>query len=414
MMPLPLAIALAHLSARKRQTLVSVLGVALGVGVFIAVGGLMQGFQGYFRSQIIETNPHILMTDEIRRPAPQPLQLLHPAAAVAISRILPRDPVRGISGAGAILAALDAMPGVAAAPTLRGQAILRRAGRDYAVTVLGIDVARELRVTNLTKDMVQGSLQALATQPNGLVLGQALAGKMGASLDDTVVAATSAGGAHGLRIVGLFNTGLEQQDQSIVYGPLAQQQSMQGRPRVVNEIHLKLADITRSIPTAAAIEGRFGFKTAPWEETYARVLSVFRLQNLVTYGATGSILLVAGFGIFNIISTVVLEKARDIAIMRSIGLAARDIVAVFLVEGLVVGVLGVLAGSGVGFGLATLMRQMPSPGATDPSQRLLVVQSVPLYGLAAGLALATALAAAWLPSRRAAQTDPLDVIRGAT
>ncbi|MBN8904057.1 MAG: FtsX-like permease family protein, partial [Rhodospirillales bacterium] len=199
-----------------------------------------------------------------------------------------------------------------------------------------------------------------------------------------------------------------------VYVPLAQQQSMQGRPRVVNEIHLKLADITRSIPTAAAIEGRFGFKTAPWEETYARVLSVFRLQNLVTYGATGSILLVAGFGIFNIISTVVLEKARDIAIMRSIGLAARDIVAVFLVEGLVVGVLGVLAGSGVGFGLATLMRQMPSPGATDPSQRLLVVQSVPLYGLAAGLALATALAAAWLPSRRAAQTDPLDVIRGAT
>ena len=79
-----------------------------------------------------------------------------------------------------------------------------------------------------------------------------------------------------------------------------------------------------------------------------------------------------------------------------------------------VGVLGVLAGSGVGYGLASLMRQMPSPGATDPSQRLLVVQSVALYGLAAGLALATALGAAWIPSRRAAQTDPLDVIRGAT
>lgn len=414
MMPLPLTIALAHLLARKRQTLVSVLGVAMGVGVFIAVGGLMQGFQGYFRSQIIETNPHILMTDEIRQPAPQPLQLLHPGAAVAITRILPRDPVRGISGAGAILTALDAMPGVAAAPTLRGQAILRRAGRDYAVTVLGIEVARELRVTNLTKDMVQGSLSALATQPNGLVLGLSLATKMGASLGDTVVAATSAGGEHGLRIVGLFNTGLEQQDQGIVYVPLAQQQSMQARPRVVNEIHIKLADIARSIPTAAAIEGSFGFKTAPWEETYARVLSVFRLQNLVTYGATGSILLVAGFGIFNIISTIVLEKARDIAIMRSIGLAGRDIVAVFLVEGLVVGVLGVLAGSGVGYGLASLMRQMPSPGATDPSQRLLVVQSVALYGLAAGLALATALGAAWIPSRRAAQTDPLDVIRGAT
>src|SRR5487761_2576801 len=100
MIPLPLAIALAHLRARKRQTLVSVLGVTLGVGVFIAIGGMMQGFQSYFRTQIIDTNPHILITDEIRTPA---LQLLQPHDAVAISRILPRDPVRGIAGAGAIL-----------------------------------------------------------------------------------------------------------------------------------------------------------------------------------------------------------------------------------------------------------------------------------------------------------------------
>lgn len=414
MIPLALAIALAHLRARKRQTMVSVLGVTLGVGVFIAIGGMMQGFQGFFRAQIIETNPHIMITDEIRQPAPQPLQLLHPRAAVAIRRILPRDPVRGIAGAGAILVALDAMPGLAAAPTLRGQAILRRAGRDYAVSVLGIDVNRELRVTSLTKDMVAGSLASLATQPNGLVLGTSLATKMGAGIGDTIVAATTDGGEQGLRVVGLFRTGLEQQDLSVVYVPLAQQQSMQARPRVVNEIHIRLADISQSIPMAAAIEGRWGFKAAPWEETYARVLSVFLLQNAVTYGATGSILLVAGFGIFNIISTVVLEKGRDIAIMRSIGLAGRDIVTVFMIEGLVVGVLGVVAGCGLGYLIAGIMSRVPAPGASDPSQTLMIAQSVRLYAMASGIALATAIAAAWLPARRAAATDPLDVIRGAT
>lgn len=414
MTPLPLAIALAHLRARKRQTLVSVLGVTLGVGVFIAIGGMMQGFQSYFRAQIIDTNPHVMVTDEIRTPAAQPLQTLYPGDAVMVRRILPRDPVRGIAGAGAILDALAHMPGVSAAPTLRGQMILRRAGRDYAVTGLGIDVARELKVTNLTRDMVQGSLDALGTQPNGLVLGVSLANKMGTEIGDTVVAATAAGGETGLRIVGLFRTGLEQQDLGFVYLPLTKQQSMQARPRVVNEIHIRLDDIARSIPVAQAIEGRWGFKTAPWEETYARILSVFVLQNAIIYSCTGSILVVAGFGIFNIISTVVLEKGRDIAIMRSIGMAGRDVVAVFVIEGAVVGVIGVLVGWLFGWGIAAALREIPAPGAEDPSQTLMVVQSVSLYAMASVIALICAIGAAFLPARRAARTDPLDVIRGAT
>ena len=414
MIPLPLAIALAHLRARKRQTLVSVLGVTLGVGVFIAIGGMMQGFQSYFRTQIIDTNPHILITDEIRTPALQPLQLLHPHDAVAISRILPRDPVRGIAGAGAILDALAHMQGVAAAPTLRGQMILRRAGRDYAVTGLGIDAPRELKVTSLAHDIVEGSIDALTTQPNGLVLGNTLAKKMGASLGDTVIAATAAGGETALRIVGMFHTGLEQQDLGFVYLPLTKQQSMQARPRVVNEIHIRLDDISRSIPVAQEIEGRWGFKAAPWEETYARILSVFVLQNAIIYSCTGSILVVAGFGIFNIISTVVLEKGRDIAIMRSIGLAGRDIVAVFVIEGAVVGVIGVLVGWLFGWGIATGLRHVPAPGAENPGDTLRIVQSVSLYGLASVIALVCAIGAAYLPARRAARTDPLDVIRGAS
>jgi lipoprotein-releasing system permease protein len=412
--PLPLSIALAHLRTRRRQTLVSMLGVTLGVGVFISISGMMQGFEGYFRSQIIETNPHIVISDEIRQPAPQPLQMLRPRDAVAIRRILPRDPVRGISGAGAILEALATMPGLAAAPTLRGQVILRRAGRDYAETALGIVPAQETRVASLARDMVQGSLDALATRSDGIIIGASLATKMGAALGDTVVAATSAGGETSLRIVGLFRTGLEQQDLGMVYVALARQQSMQARPRVINEIHIRLDDITRSIPVAAMLEGRWGFKAAPWEETYARILSVFVLQNAIIYGCTGSILVVAGFGIFNIISTVVMEKARDIAIMRSIGMARRDVVTIFVVEGAVVGVLGTLAGWGVGWALASVLRQVPAPGAADPTETLRVTQSVFTYGVASTIALLASVGAAWLPARRAAAADPLTVIRGAT
>jgi lipoprotein-releasing system permease protein len=250
-MTLPFAIALAHLRSRRRQTMVSVLGVALGVGVFIAVTGLMAGFQSFFRAQMIESNPHVTITDEVRTPAPQPLAMLHPEAAVVVSRIVPRDPVREIANAGEIMAALAAMPGVAVAPTLRGPMLMRRAVRDYAVSTIGIDPAREMRVTTLQKDIKQGSLEALGARPDGVVIGQALARKMGVALGDTVAVSTVAGGESALRVVGIFRTGLEQQDLGQVYVALNRLQSMQARPRVVNEIHIRLADIDRSREVAA-------------------------------------------------------------------------------------------------------------------------------------------------------------------
>ena len=414
MIPLALDIALAHLRGRKRQTAVSVLGVMLGVGIYIAISGMMQGFHGYFLHQLVESNPHVLISDEVRVPAAQPLQLQHPDAAVAVRRVLPRDPVRGIAAAGSIVAALDRMPGVTAAPILSGQLILRRSGRDYAVNAVGIDPMRQGKVTSLAQDMVAGSLGALARETSGLVLGRSLAVKMGVGIGDSVAAVAAGGRETTLRVVGLYFTGLEEQDLARVYVNLARQQSMQSRPRVVNQIAIRLADISRSIAFAARIEGRFGYKTAPWEETYRRFLDVLALQNWIIYSTLGAILLVAGFGIFNIISTVVLEKGRDIAIMRSIGVASRRIVRIFVLEGAVVGALGMVAGWALGRLLSLALGRIPAPGAADPTQTLMIAQSWWIYGSASVLALIAAVGAAWLPARRAAGIDPLAVIRGAT
>ena len=362
MTPLPLSIAFAHLRARKRQTAVSIGGVMLGVAIFIGIGGMMNGFHSYLLSQLVDTNPHIVISDEIRQAAPQPLTTLHPDGAVEICRVLPRDPVRGIAVAAAILDALNAMDGVAAAPSLIGQIILRHAGRDYSVTGIGVDAPRELRVTDIVHDMVEGSFEALASNPNGLAV--------------------------------------------------ARQQAMQNRPRVVNAIHVRLADISRSIPLAQTIERRWGFKSAPWEETYARILDVFSLQDKFTYLTTASILVVAGFGIFNVISTIVLEKARDIAIMRSIGMPSTSVVAIFVIEGIVVGVAGVLLGWLAGWGIGALLHMVPAP--TGNAGDRLPVKLIPLLFEAASLiALFSAVGAAWLPARNAARSDPLSIIRGA-
>lgn len=133
-MPLILDIALTHLRNRRRQTLVSILGVALGVGFFIAMAALMQGFQRYFIAKVIDVSPHIIVKDEYRSPPVQPLQRLFPDGAIALRGLKPKEELRGIRNAAAMVDALSRLPGVAVAPTLRGQVFLRYGSRDVSAT----------------------------------------------------------------------------------------------------------------------------------------------------------------------------------------------------------------------------------------------------------------------------------------
>jgi lipoprotein-releasing system permease protein len=260
--------------------------------------------------------------------------------------------------------------------------------------------------------MVEGSFDALESNPNGVLIGRQLAGKMGVGLGDSVVAATTAGAQASLKIVGVFHTGIDAEDQYWGILPLARQQSMQGKPRVVNEIHIRLAEIARSIPFAQAIERRWGFKSAPWEETYARILDVFALQDKIMFFTTAAILVVAGFGIFNVISTIIMEKSRDIAIMRSIGMPSADVLAIFVIEGMVVGVIGMILGWLAGWGLGALLHMVPAPTG-NASDRLPVKLTLALFATVSVIALLSAVGAAWLPARKAARADPLSIIRGA-
>lgn len=415
MLPLPLQIALAHLRARTRQTLVTVLGVALGVGVFLAVAGMMNGFQTFFRTEIIEVNPHIIISDEYRNAGDQPLRARYPEAAVGVTRVLPRDPVRGVGLARQILDGVATMPEVlAASPVLRGQLLLRRGGRDYGVSGIGIEPARASQVSRLAEDVIAGSLDALDAVKDGIVIGSRLAERMSVVLGDTLSAVAPTGTVARLRVVGIFRSSVEQADRGQVYVSLARQQALQARPRVINEIQLKLVDVDQAQPIAAALEARWSYKAVPWQEANERVLAVFILQKVIIYSTVSAILIVASFGIFNIISTVVLEKARDIAILRSIGLGRSDIVWIFVFQGLAVSVIGTLIGFAIGAGLGEVMGMIPAPGATDPSQTLKIAQPWWLFGASAGLGLGTASIAAWLPAGKGARTDPLDIIRGAS
>ncbi len=413
-MRLLLDLARGMLARRRRQTLVSVFGVALGVAFFIAIAALMRGFQTYFISQIIDVAPHITIKDEMRDPPPQAAALAHPEGAVAIAGVRPQDRVRGIRAAGDKLAMLEAMEGVAAAPVLTGQALLRYGSRDVSVTIVGIDPVRHARVSNIQKDMTHGRIEDLRATANGLIIGEALAQRLGVGLGDTIAAVSPRGVTLSMKVVGLFRTGIQTLDQQQGYALLKVNQVLQDRSNVVNQIQLRLRDVTRAEPLAREIEARFGDRTESWEEQNKNFLTVFVIQNAVMYSVTGAILLVAAFGIYNIISTVVYEKTRDIAILKSLGFTERDIQMLFLVQGIVAGLLGAVLGCVLGAvmieGLAQVRFGVEAPSGSD---RFILARDWRVYLLASGFAVLAAGIAAVIPARRASRLDPVQVVRGA-
>jgi len=413
-MNLTLDIALTHLRGRLRQTVVATVGVATGVGFSIAMASLMEGSQRDFIETLVDATPHISIKDEYRDPPLQPVRRKTPGGAVEIRGLQPKDELRGIRNARARLAELERMVGIAAAPSLRGQVVMRFGGKDVAAALTGIDTERERRVSNLAEDITEGSLAALHTTANGVLLGTGLAERLGAKTGDLVTVSSPAGVLLRMKIAGQFRTGVVGVDNGEAYALLKKVQVLQNRPNVVNRIHIRLPDARKARSLARRIEARVGYRTESWDEANEGLLEVLVIRNIIMFTVVGAILVVASFGIFNIVSTITHEKARDIAILKSLGFRERDIRRIFVIESLALGGIGSAFGWALGFALSVLLAsiEIDVQNVTE-LKRLPVYYSWVHYAIAAAFALCSAGFAGWLPARRAASLDPVEIVRGA-
>lgn len=412
-MKLLLMLALAHIRGRLRQMAVAGLGVAMGVGFSIAMAALMQGSQQDFVRQLVDSIPHVEVLDEQRHPAPQPADQAFDAAQFFGLR--PVDDQRGIRNPVAVEAALAAWVPGKLAPALRSQAVARFSGREAGVSLYGIVPGQEAQVSSIAGDFIAGSFANLAAGGNNVVMGLELADKLGASLGSFVSLVTGGGQARDFRIVGLFHTGARLRDEGEVYVALKAAQTLSERPNAINTIRIRLDDPARSREIARRAEAQVGQKAVSWEEANQPILQALTIRNVIMYTVVAAIMLVAGFGIFNIVSTITHEKARDIAILKSLGFPESDMRRLFLLEGLMIGATGSLLGWIVGYGLCLLLVSIPIDleelgGAT----RLPLAWSLAHYLLATGFALLAAGIAGYLPARQAARLNPVDIIRGAT
>ncbi|MBA4132776.1 MAG: ABC transporter permease [Hyphomicrobium sp.] len=411
-MNLVLDIALTHVRSRLRQTLVGLMGVAMGVGFSVMMAGLMEGSQRDFVTQLVDALPHITMSDERREPPRQPAEDHYQVVAFSGLSTMATRP--GIKNPYAIIASLDSWLEGAVAPSVQARAVIRYASRDTAANVTGIDPKREAAVSKLPEQLRQGTLKDLYRSSNAIILGDRLAEKIGARVGNTIAVVSSTGRVLTCTVVALLHSGISQTDETQAFTLIKTAQILAGQTGIVNAMRIRVADIMAARDIAGRIEAQTGYKSVSWQEANEDLLSALEIRNFIMYTVVGAILLVASFGTYNIISTITHEKTRDIAILKSLGFTEGTVRSIFLLEALIIGIAGTLLGWVLGFALCQALGTLEFKSPFMDATRLPMYYSPVHYALAGLVALTASAIAGYLPARKAASVHPVEIIRGAS
>jgi len=412
------SIAIGFIKNRGRQSLFSIMGVVMGVAFFIAIAGMMQGMHNFFIEKLVDVAPHVKIMDEFRESQLQPIYKQYPKSTIELRGVKPKAELRGIRSADKIISDLEKHKNLSVAPALWGEAFLRYGGKDVSSSVIGIDPEKERFASNLERDMIEGNLNNLMTNSSGLILGKALAKKLSIKMGNKLSVISPAGVIFKMKLVGIFETGVTEVDSISSFMLLKKAQTLQNKDDVINQINIRMKDVNNAPKIAAEIEERYKYKTESWQETFANIFEMFVIENAIMYSTVAAILMVAGFGIYNIISTSVNEKKKDIAILKSMGFSEKDIRMIFLYQGIVIGVIGTILGWIFGAILVEILASITInvEGEVDlPVQfdGLPMYRSVWLYIWGGILAIISSSISAYIPARKAASLKPVDIIRGA-
>ncbi|HUR34212.1 MAG TPA: FtsX-like permease family protein [Vicinamibacterales bacterium] len=404
--PFELQIALRYLLAKRKQafisviSLISILGVTVGVMALVIALALMTGLQGELRDRILGSNPHIFVWKR-----------------------------GGIGDYGTQMQALRREPHViGAAPAIIGKALVSAAGDQAFINLKGIDPAVEPQVTDVAGAMRSGTLADLTRDdpdsPGAILLGSDLAAQLGVQVGDSISVLTPQGTlspmgmiprARRLRVAGTFTLGLYEIDSQTGLVSLDVARRLLDREDI-DAIQLRLDDVFQAPEVANAIGARLGtgWVAQDWADVNQSLFSALWLEKMAISLTIGLIVMVAALNIVASLILLVMEKHRDIAILKTMGTSARSITTIFMLQGLIIGIVGTTAGASLGYGVA---RVLDSYQLIRVPVDVYQISHVPFKVLPADFALVViaavviAFAATIYPSRQAAKLDPAQALR---
>jgi lipoprotein-releasing system permease protein len=408
-------IALTHLRARMGQTIVAGLGVMFGIGIFVFMLGFVTGLNKLMDDLLVEKSPHIRIFNEISAAPKTLVHTLFPHHTLIVHSIKPIENDVRIKNGFEILKILEKYKGVkAVAPLVSSQVIFAYGPAQVSGLIHGIDVVAEDKLINLHENVNGGKLTDLLTLPNGLIVGEGLAKKMNVKIGDNITAVSPAGIQTVFKIVATVSTGQGQLDDMRCYTTIKAVQNLLGKDRnYITDINLKLADPMQAVVISKDLQKQLNYRAQSWIEANEDMLAARNLRQYILLSVVVAILVVAGFGIYNILSMMINEKMNDIAILKALGLTGNDVRSIFLWEAIIIGFVGGLAGLLLGFVLSYIVGSIPFRIRLFPNMRHLPVDMNPIYYLVGWLfGIITTTLAGYLPARKAAYVDPILILRG--
>jgi lipoprotein-releasing system permease protein len=414
-MKLVVDIAKTHLLSKPKQTIVAMMGVTFGIGMFIAMVSLMTGLNNFTEELTMTSSPDIHIYHDVTESRPSIIEQFNSGGFNVIHHQKPKNETSKLRNALQIAERIRKDPRVkGVAPSISSQVFFNYGPVQLSGSILGVEILEEDKLFGLRAKMKSGRIEDLKANHDGVIMGSGLARKLNAKVGDRVVMTTPQGYTMTLKVVGIFQMGIGTVDNVRSYANISTVQTiLQQDHFYITDINIKLHDINLAKDLAPQFYEMYGYKSEDWETANATFLTGSIIRNILTYSVSITLLIVAGFGIYNILNMTIYNKMKDIAILKAMGFAGKDVKQIFMIQSLVIGLIGSILGLMIGFGLSSLIAQAPFDGGDFISIDRLPVNFSPRYyiiGIVFGV-LTTAFAG-YMPSRKASKIDPIEILRG--
>ncbi len=413
-----LEIAKTHLLAKKRQTFVAMLGVTFGIGMYILMISFMSGFNEYLEDTLLAATPDISIYNDIKTDYSHSIldETIDTSKVMSIiHHPKPKDITPDVRNSQKIAEDLRKDQRVkTVSPQLSTQVFYNNGPVQINGTLLGVNVMDEAKLSGLDTRMKTGRMEDLLTVSNGILLGHSLANRLNAQVGDLVSLTTPNGTNMRFRVVGTFQFGLGTLDLVRSYVSLSNAQQMLGKDnQYVTAINMKLVDNRNATAMGKEFAQRYGYKADDWQTANASAMVSITIRNVMTIVISITLLVVAGFGIYNIMNMTIQNKLKDIAILKAQGFAGRDVRTIFLTEAITIGLMGALTGLAIGYLMSYGVWNLPFPKNDAISiTRYPVTFHWQHYAFGVIFGLFTTFVAGLMPSVKASRIDPVEILRG--
>lgn len=405
------------LLARWKQTLIAAVGVTFSITMFITLLSFMSGLNDLLDGLIINRTPHIRLYNEVEPSEEQPVNLhwKYKSQYNFIRSVKPKNTLLEIYNYTAIVKALKSDPRVMGyAPKITAQVFYNVGSIDITGVINGIDVEAENKLFMFSDYVTSGKFMDLKNTPNSIILGKGVAEKMMANLGDVIQVTTSKGEQMKLKVVGYFQSGLMDLDKTQSYVTVGTAQKMLGvSNNDITDIQVKLHNILMAPEMAKEYTKKFSLKALDIQTANSQFETGSSVRSLISYAVGITLLVVAGFGIYNILNMMIYEKMDTIAILKATGFSGRDVNLTFITIALTIGIVGGSSGLLFGFGMSSLIDQIPFNTAALPTIKTYPINYNPkFYMIGSIFSIITTYFAGYFPARKASKIDPVIIIRG--